>query len=77
MMGFRSDTSYLDQRDIKGFRVLEEVCGPAALQRSAVVCRTDQPYPLTEQGRITALPLGGTRGVGRWIADHITDPIGG
>jgi hypothetical protein len=64
----------VDRHALKGFRVLESVYGPAALQRGAVVCRTDQPYPLTEQGRIAALPLGGTRGVCRWIAEQMSLP---
>ncbi len=64
----------VDRHALKGFRVLEGVYGPAALQRGAVVCRTDQPYPLTEQGWIAALPLGGTRGVCWWIAEQMSLP---
>jgi hypothetical protein len=61
----------IERRHLKGFGVFEEVYGPAALHRGAVVCRTEQPYPLTEHGRITALPLGGPQGLRQWIAERI------
>ncbi|HRZ08106.1 MAG TPA: ATP-binding protein [Candidatus Competibacteraceae bacterium] len=61
----------IERRHLKGFHVFEEVYGPAALYRGAVVCRTDQPYPLIEHGRIAALPLGGTQGLCQWIGEQI------
>lgn len=61
----------IERRHLKGFRVFEEVYGPAALYCGVVVCRTDQPYPLTEHGRIMALPLGGLQGLRQWIAEQI------
>ncbi|NJN47215.1 MAG: ATP-binding protein [Candidatus Competibacteraceae bacterium] len=63
-------TAAVERRNLKHFRVLEDVYGAEALKRGAVVCRTEQAYPLTEQGRLMALPLGGTQGVCRWIADN-------
>jgi len=60
------------QRDLKGFTALENIYGKTAVGRGAVVCRTDQPYPLTEKGIVTALPLGGREGVCQWIGENMT-----
>lgn len=59
----------IEPRMLKGFTALERTYGPKALRQGAVVCRTPAAYPLTEKGRITALPLGGSEGLRSWV-DH-------
>jgi len=54
-------------RSLKGFARLENADGPKALRRAAVICRTPASYPLAERGRIEAIPLGGTHGIGGWL----------
>jgi len=54
-------------RDCKHFSVLEKVYGERALKRGAVICRTDRPYPLSQDGRISAIPLGGRGGACAWL----------
>jgi hypothetical protein len=59
----------IEPRMLKGFASLEQIYGPKALRKAAVVCRTPAPYPLAEKARITALPLGGPEGLRTWL-DH-------
>lgn len=58
----------VESRDYRHFAVLQTAYGETALAAGAVVCRTDRPYPLTEGGRFTAIPLGGPEGVCHWLA---------
>jgi len=53
----------VDRNAAKGFAALERAYGDAALDRGVVVCRTDGAYPLSEGGRISAVPLGGADGL--------------
>jgi predicted AAA+ superfamily ATPase len=60
-----------DGRSLRGFAALEKVYGAKALRRGVVACRTPAAYPLAEQSRIAALPLGGPEGVTAWIQRHM------
>ena len=62
----------IEPRALKAFAALEQAYGPKALRRGAVICRTPSPYPLSEGGRIEALPLGGEGGLVEWIARHLS-----
>ncbi|MBI3118914.1 MAG: ATP-binding protein [Candidatus Hydrogenedentes bacterium] len=55
-------------RSLKGFTALERLYGPESLPRAAVVCRTEEPYPLAEKGRHQALPLTGKSGLASWLS---------
>jgi hypothetical protein len=57
-------------RQLTGFDALNAAYGPKACRRAAVVCRTEKPYPLARQNRVTALPLGGPGGLQEWITRH-------
>jgi uncharacterized protein len=59
--------SQIDSRALKGFAALKKTYGPDALKKCAVVCRTEKPYPLAEESRIVALPLGGAEGLFGWL----------
>jgi len=59
--------SQIDARALKGFAALKKTYGPESLKKSAVVCRTEKPYPLAQESRIVALPLGGTDGLMEWL----------
>ena len=59
--------SQIEPRALKGFTALEKAYGPESLNRAAVVCRTDKAYPLAQESRITALPLGGEDGLCQWL----------
>ena len=58
--------SQIEPRALKGFTALERSYGEGVLRKAAVVCRTEEPYPLAPKGRIAALPL---RGIGQWLSD--------
>jgi hypothetical protein len=62
----------IEPRALKAFAALEQAYGPKALRGGAVICRTPTPYPLSEGGRIEALPLGGQGGLVKWIARHLS-----
>lgn len=62
----------IDQRNLKGFSALAKACGPKALKKGAIACRTEEPYPLAEKSLITALPMGGTNGLFGWIKSNIS-----
>ena len=61
-------TSQIDRRTLKGFAELETSYGAQSLKKAAVVCRTAEPYPLTQGSRITALPIGGPGGLNNWLS---------
>jgi predicted AAA+ superfamily ATPase len=63
--------SAVEPRALKGFAALENAYGPDSLKRGAVVCRTDQAYPLAKESRIAALPLGGRDGLGQWLTRNM------
>jgi len=58
--------SQIEPRALKGFTALEKSYGEQALRKAAVVCRTEEPYPLAPGSRIVALPLGRTS---QWLSD--------
>lgn len=58
----------VDSGALKGIAALEKEYGPESVENSAVVCRTDKAYPLTEGGQVAAIPLGGSDGVGAWLS---------
>lgn len=57
----------IDRHALRGIAALEKTYGEAALQKAAVVCRTEQAYPLSEGSRIAASPLAGRDGVLGWL----------
>lgn len=59
----------IDARKLTGFQRIQDVYGDDAIVKAAVVCRTDRPYPLAKESRITATPLGGNRGLARWLTE--------
>jgi hypothetical protein len=59
----------IDARKLTGIQRLQEVYGDDAVLKAAVVCRTDQPYPLAKKSRISAIPLGGKKGLARWLTE--------
>jgi len=58
-------------RELAGFAALEAAHGPKACQAGAIVCRTEQPYPLKPQNAIAALPLGGHNGLSAWLCRNL------
>lgn len=57
----------IDSRSTKGFAAMEDEYGENSLKKCAVVCRTSGPYPLREQSRWSAIPLGGPQGLAAWL----------
>lgn len=57
----------IDKKGLRGFLALEKIYGRSALEKGAVVCRTDRAYPLTEGGRISAIPVSGSEGSHQWL----------
>ncbi|OQB38443.1 MAG: hypothetical protein BWY09_01335 [Candidatus Hydrogenedentes bacterium ADurb.Bin179] len=57
----------VESRDLKGFQALEKAYGEKSLQKGAVACRTKRSYPLSEGGRLKALPLNGRSGLLNWL----------
>jgi predicted AAA+ superfamily ATPase len=62
-------TSQIDSRSLKGFTALEKSYGVEAVKKAAVVCRTEERYPLAQKGRIVALPLSGKNELTSWLSD--------
>lgn len=61
----------VEPRAIKGFRAMEAVYGTKSIRKGAVVCRTEKPYPLTEQSHFSALPVCGKQGMTAWISQTL------
>ncbi len=57
----------IESRDLKGFREFQKNYGEGSIKKGAVICRADRPYPLSEGGRIMALPIFGSQGLFRWL----------
>lgn len=64
--------SQIEPRALKGFTVLEKSYGPETLRKAAVVCRTEEPYPLAPESRIVALSLSGKNNLAAWLSETLT-----
>jgi len=60
--------SQIEPRALKGFAGLEKSYGAESLKRAAVICRTEESYPLAQESRIVALPLSGADGLVEWLS---------
>jgi hypothetical protein len=58
----------VEPRALKGFTALEKAYGENGLEKAAVVCRTEDPYPLARKSRVLALPLHGKKGLAHWLS---------
>jgi hypothetical protein len=58
----------IESSALKGFAEIEKSYGAKALKKAAVVCRTENPYPLAPRSRIVALPLSGAGGLVEWLS---------
>ena len=56
----------IEPRALKGFAALRKTYGEEALAKAAVVCRTEEPFPLAPGSAMAALPL---PGVAPWLMD--------
>lgn len=62
--------AHVEPRALKGLTALEKTYGENALQKAAVVCRTEEAYPLAPKSRVVALPLHGKKGLAHWLSKH-------
>ncbi|MBI4582948.1 MAG: ATP-binding protein [Planctomycetes bacterium] len=61
----------IESRALKGFREFHKNYGAASIRKGAIICRSDQSYPLWEGGLISALPMAGPQGLFRWLEVHL------
>ncbi len=57
----------VEPRVVSRFDALARLFGPDSLAAAAVVCRTEEAYPLAPRGLIKAIPLTGRTGLAAWL----------
>jgi len=62
----------VESRALRGFAAIEKSYGTESLKKAAVVCRTQEAYPLAKDSRIVALSLSGKDSVATWLAEMPT-----
>ncbi|MBU0676628.1 MAG: ATP-binding protein [Verrucomicrobia bacterium] len=62
----------IEPRALKGINKLKADYGKESVLAAAVVCRSDASYPLSDDGRVTAIPLEGENGLHAWLKEHVT-----
>jgi len=60
-------SAQIQPRALKWFLSLEKMYGPDSMEKGAVVCRSEEAYPLAKGGRVVALPLCGAGGLTEWL----------